>query len=170
MWTVGHGTRPAEELVDLLREAGVLTVVDVRRFPGSRRNPQFGRGPLEESLRRAGIGYVHAPDLGGRRSRVEGDDRFDCVRVAAFRSYASWMGSPEWAAALDAALELPRPCFLCAETVPWRCHRRLVADALAARGVEVVHLVSPGAPLPHRPFPGSEARDGVLYLCGARVV
>lgn len=168
-WTVGHGTRPGDELVAMLREAGVETLVDVRRFPSSRRNPQFDGGRLQTALCAAGIAYAHAPDLGGRRSDVAGEDRFACLRVAAFRSYAAWMGSAAWQQALAASLALPRPCFLCAETLPWRCHRRLIADLLAARGVEVVHLIAPGERLEPQPFAESEVREGRLYLCGALV-
>jgi uncharacterized protein (DUF488 family) len=168
-WTVGHGTRPGEELVAMLREAGVETLVDVRRFPTSRRNPQFDGARLEASLRAAGIVYAHASDLGGRRSGVEGEDRFDCLRVAAFRSYAAWMSTADWQHALAETFAQSRPCFMCAETLPWRCHRRLIADLLAARGVEVVHLLAPGETLEQQHFAEAEVRDGRLYLCGSLV-
>ena len=94
--TIGHGTRPAEELIACLREADVRTLVDVRRFPGSRRNPQFGQAALSQTLRAAGIGYRHAVELGGRLSGEPGEERFGCLRVAAFRSYAARMGTDEW--------------------------------------------------------------------------
>jgi uncharacterized protein (DUF488 family) len=169
VWTIGHGTRTLEELVATLQEAGVGTLVDVRRFPGSRRNPQFGQTMLAAELESADIAYRHAPDLGGRRSGVPGEDRFACLRVAAFRSYAAWMSSPEWQHAIATALGLANPCFMCAETLPWRCHRRLIADLLAARDVEVVHLLGPGSSLPQRPFAEAQVRDGRLYLCGELV-
>jgi uncharacterized protein (DUF488 family) len=167
--TVGHGTRPIEELVAVLEGAGVQTLVDVRRFPGSRRNPQFNGPALAESLRGAGIDYVHAVDLGGRLSGEPGEERFPCIRVAAFRSYAARMGTAEWQQALAAALEHPAPCFMCAETPWWRCHRRLIAELLTARGHEVVHLLAPGRRGPHRLYDESEVRDGRLYLCGSLV-
>jgi uncharacterized protein (DUF488 family) len=113
--------------------------------------------------------YAHAPDLGGRRSGVEGEDRFGCLRVAAFRSYAAWMSTAAWQHALAEALALSRPCFMCAETLPWRCHRRLIADLLAARGSEVVHLLAPGETLEQQHFAEAEVRDGRLYLCGSLV-
>jgi uncharacterized protein (DUF488 family) len=169
VWTIGHGTRAAEELVATLHEAGVETLVDVRRFPCSRRNPQFSQATLAADMQSAGITYVHAPDLGGRRSGVPGEDRFGCLRVPAFRSYAAWMSSSEWQQAIADALGRENPCFMCAETLPWRCHRRLVADLLAAREVEVVHLLGPGASLEQRPFAEAEVRNGRLYLCGALV-
>jgi uncharacterized protein (DUF488 family) len=170
VWTIGHGTRTSDELVATLRQAAVETVVDVRRFPGSRRNPQFNQSALANDLERVGIGYVHVPDLGGRRSGVAGEDRFTCLRVSAFRSYAAWMSTGEWQQAIARALELARPCFMCAETLPWRCHRRVIGDYLTARNVEVVHLLSPGSSVEHRPFADAEVRDGRLYLCGTFVV
>lgn len=167
--TIGHGTRPVAELVDCLREAGAETLVDVRRFPGSRRNPQFNQDALGETLRSAGIRYRHAVELGGRLSGEPGEERFPCIRVAAFRSYAARMGTGEWQAALAGALAEPAPCLMCAET-PWqRCHRRLIAELLVARGNEVVHLIRPGKRESHRLFDDSEVREGKLYLCGAEV-
>lgn len=169
IFTLGHGTRPAEELVDCLREAAVETLVDVRRFPGSRRNPQFNRDALDETLREAGITYRHAVELGGRLSGEPGEERFPCIRVAAFRSYAARMDTPEWQQALESVLAEPAPCLMCAET-PWhRCHRRLISELLVARGHEVVHLIRPGRRERHRPFDDSEIREGKLYLCGALV-
>lgn len=169
VFTVGHGTRPVDELVECLLEARVRTLVDVRRFPGSRRNPQFNQGPVAQSLRDAGIDYRHAVELGGRLSGEPGEGRFPCIRVAAFRSYAARMGTAEWQDALAAALADPVPCLMCAET-PWqRCHRRLISELLTARGHEVVHLIAPGRREAHRLFDGAEIREGRLYLCGAPV-
>jgi uncharacterized protein (DUF488 family) len=164
--TIGHGTRPAEELVSMLRNAGVQTLVDVRRFPGSRRNPQFGRAALEATLAEAGIGYRHAEELGGRLSGEPGEERFACIRVAAFRSYAARMGSERWQSALAAALAEPSPCLMCAETLWVRCHRRLIAELLVARGHDVTHLLTPGRSAAHQPWDVAEYRDGRLYLCG----
>lgn len=170
VFTVGHGTRPIDELLRILEEAGVETVVDVRRFPSSRRHPQFDRAPLAAATEGVGIRYRHAVELGGRRSSEAGEDRFGCIEVPAFRSYVARMTTQEWQAALVAALDEPPPCFLCAETLWWRCHRRLIAELLHARGHEVVHLLRPGHSELHRPWePISETRDGVLHLCGERV-
>src|SRR4051812_28707760 len=164
--TVGHGRRPVEELVAVLRDAQAETLVDVRRLPASRRNPQFNQRPLAEALDDAGIRYVHAVELGGLRSDEPGEDRFPCVRVPAFRAYAARMGRPEWQDALTAALAEPTPVLMCAET-PWqRCHRRFIADVLTARGHEVVHLIRSGESEPHRLPAYAEARDGTLYICG----
>jgi len=169
LFTIGHGTRSATELVACLEEAGVRTLVDVRRFPGSRRNPQFGHEALAETLREAGIVYRHAEELGGRRGGEPGEERFGCLRVGAFRSYAARMGNEEWQQALAAALSEPAPCLMCAETLWTRCHRRLISELLVARGHEVVHLLRPGRRETHKLYDQSELRDGRLYLCGSLV-
>ena len=168
-YTVGHGTRPLAELLEVLTEVGAQTLVDVRRFPGSRRNPQFNQGPLGDALETAGIAYRHAVELGGRRSGEPGEERFSCIRTPAFRSYAARMGRPEWQAALAAALAEPAPCFMCAET-PWqKCHRRFIAELLVARGHTVVHLLAPRKRDHHRLSDDAEVRAGRLFLCGADV-
>jgi uncharacterized protein (DUF488 family) len=168
-FTIGHGTRPAEELVACLQESGIRTLVDVRRFPSSRRNPQFNQKALAEVLAEAKIGYRHALELGGRRSDEPGEERFACIGVGAFRSYAARMGTPEWQNALAAALAEPAPCFMCAETPWWRCHRRLIAEQLAARGHDVFHILGPSRVESHRTWDIAEYREGRLYLCGAEV-
>jgi uncharacterized protein (DUF488 family) len=170
LFTVGHGTRPIEELVDTLTYARVATLVDVRRFPSSRRHPQFDRDALATALGDAGIDYRHEVELGGRRSGEAGEERFSCIATPAFRSYAARMTSAAWLGAFERVLAAPTPCVMCAETPWWRCHRRLIAELLHARGHEVVHLLAPARAQPHRPWDVAEVRDGVLYLCGQRVV
>jgi uncharacterized protein (DUF488 family) len=170
VFTVGHGVRPLEELVETLAGANVKTLVDVRRFPGSRRNPQFNQGSLRDALEAAGIAYRHALELGGRRSGEPGEDRFACIRVPAFRSYAARMATPEWQEALARSLAEPAPCFLCAETAWQRCHRRFIAELLTAQGHRVIHLIGPGRREPHRLYDESEIREGRLFLCGSPVV
>jgi uncharacterized protein (DUF488 family) len=168
-FTIGHGTRAAEELVACLQQAGAETLVDVRRFPSSRRNPQFNQAAIAETLDAAGIAYRHAEELGGRRSHEPGEERFACIRVDAFRSYAARMRTEAWQRALDAALSEPAPCFMCAET-PWqRCHRRLISELLTARGHDVVHLLRPSESERHRLYDESDVRAGRLYLCGELV-
>ena len=169
VFTIGHGTRPVGELVECLLAADVRTLVDVRRFPGSRRNPHFNQLALQASLEAAGLSYVHAEELGGRRSGEAGEEQFACLRVAAFRSYAARMGGQQWQEAPGGALAEAAPCFMCAET-PWqRCHRRLIAELLVVRGHDVVHLIRPGERQPHRMYDEVEVRDGRLYL-GGRLV
>ncbi|MGH3403400.1 MAG: DUF488 family protein [Streptosporangiaceae bacterium] len=169
VWTIGHGTRPAEELLSVVREAGACTLVDVRRFPGSRHNPQFNEPALKAALEEGGIAYRHAVELGGRLHGEPGESDFSCLRVAAFRSYAARMGTDRWQAALAAATAESAPCFMCSETLWWRCHRRLIAEVLHARGEHVVHLLGPGQRQEHKPLPEAEARDNRLYLCGTLV-
>jgi uncharacterized protein (DUF488 family) len=169
VFTIGHGTRPIEELIACLEEAGVLTLVDVRRFPGSRRNPQFGQERLAASLEEGGIAYRHAEELGGRLSGEPGEERFGCIRVGAFRSYAARMGTAGWQAALAEALAEPTPCFMCAETLWTKCHRRLIAELLTARGHRVIHLLAPGRREPHKPWDEAEYREGKLFVCGVLV-
>lgn len=152
----------------MLERARVETLVDVRRYPGSRRNPQYNRGALEAALARAGIAYSHAEALGGRLSGEPGEERFACIREPAFRSYAARMGTLEWQQALASALAEPAPCLMCAETSWTKCHRRFIAELLVARGHAVRHL-SPEGGEPHRLSDQAEVRDGRLYLCGELV-
>jgi uncharacterized protein (DUF488 family) len=164
VWTIGHGTRPIEEFLSLLSEADVRALADVRTVPGSRRHPQFGQASLAEALGSAGIDYVHLPGLGGRREpRMDSVHR--ALRVAAFRGYADHMDSPEFAADYGRlqtlASETPT-AFMCAETVWWRCHRRLIADRLTADGWAVSHLVSPGKNQPHALWDVARIQDGHL--------
>ena len=166
VFTVGHGVRPAAELVETVREAGRETLVDVRRHPSSRRNPQFDQAALRAVLAERGIEYRHAPELGGLRSNEPGEEAFACVRIPAFRSYAARMRREEWQAALATELAQPAPVFMCSESSWERCHRRLISDFLAARGHEVVHLLGPGQRDCHRLYHGCEARDERLYICG----
>jgi uncharacterized protein (DUF488 family) len=146
LFTIGHSTRAIGELLALLAEHGIETLVDVRRFPASRRHPQFSREALAASLAAAGIAYLHEPDLGGRR-QPRPDSPNTAWRVAAFRGYADYMASEPFAAALERLLRSAarsRTAMMCAEAVPWRCHRRLIADAATAAGAEVLHVLGPG--------------------------
>lgn len=149
--TIGHGTRPVEELVALLRAHDAAQLVDVRAIPRSRRNPQFGRETLAASLATAGVAYVHMSGLGGLRKARAGSVNLGW-RNAAFRGYADYMGTDEFERSLEALVELARrqsTAIMCAETVPWRCHRSLIADALTARGIAVLHILTAGRAEPH---------------------
>lgn len=146
VYTVGHSTRELEELVGLLEEAGVDQLVDVRRYPTSRRFPHFRKEHLERALPEAGIAYRHEEAMGGRRSLGE-DSPNGWWRSRGFRAYADHLGSDEFLTAfarLEAYAAERTPAVMCAEIVPWRCHRQLIADLLVARGHEVVHLIEPG--------------------------
>jgi uncharacterized protein (DUF488 family) len=152
VYTVGHSTLELDAFLDLLRAHGIEGVADVRRYPASRRHPHFGREALAASLARAGMRYTWLPGLGGRRH-----GRRDSPHVAwtnpSFRAYADHLETPEFAAALGELRELASrspTAVLCAEAVPWRCHRQLIADALVVRGIEVRHVVGRAAPAAHR--------------------
>jgi uncharacterized protein (DUF488 family) len=157
--TVGHSTRPLAELVDILRAAGVQVLVDVRRYPVSRRHPQFGRERLEAGLHAAGIAYRHEADLGGHREPRE-DSPNTAWREPAFRGYADHMATPEFAAALERLMALEQTAVLCAEGQPTRCHRQLLADALVCRGVRVRHLIAPGQAEDHRIHARARCAEG----------
>lgn len=166
VFTIGHSTRPIADLLALLAEHGVRTLVDVRRFPGSRRHPQYSRDALAASLAEAGIQYVHEPGLGGRRA-ARPDSPHTAWRVEAFRGYADYMETPEFQAALERLIrraEGETVAILCAEAVPWRCHRRLISDALVARGVQVMHILSPGRADPHELDPNARLLPGGRLL------
>jgi uncharacterized protein (DUF488 family) len=158
--TIGHSTRTTEELVELLREGSVDLVADVRRFPRSRTNPQFNAEALGPALQKAGIGYRHLAALGGRRGSVNAKvpSRNTLWREAAFRAYSDYAETDEFRAGFEALLGLAREhevAIMCAEAVWWRCHRRIVADYLLARGVEVRHILGPGKIEPAKLTPGA---------------
>jgi uncharacterized protein (DUF488 family) len=142
-----------DELVGALRAHEVTRLVDVRSFPGSHRNPQFGRQELERSLPANGITYLWMKDLGGRR-RSRPDSPHTAWHVEGFRAYADYMDTPAFAAALDELLRLAREAptaYMCAERLWWQCHRRLISDALTVRGIEVFHILDAQKSERHRP-------------------
>jgi uncharacterized protein (DUF488 family) len=151
VFTLGHSTRPIDEFIGLLKSYGIELLIDIRTVPGSRRNPQFGQKSLEQSLSDAGIGYLHMKSLGGLRRTTEHSINLGW-RNASFRGFADYMQTAEFSAAVDELVELAarrRVAIMCAEAVPWRCHRSLVGDALLVRGVEVVDVLSETSSKPH---------------------
>lgn len=144
---MGHGTRSADELADLLRERGIVGVIDVRRFPGSRRHPHFGRDEMERWLPKNELSYEWWGDeLGGRRN-ADPATRHSALRVAAFRGYADHMDTELFRGSLSTLMERAEDAplaVMCAETLWWRCHRRMIADALLAQGCEMLHVIGPG--------------------------
>jgi uncharacterized protein (DUF488 family) len=171
--TFGHGTATEDEIVALLRGAGVASVVDVRRFPGSRAHPHVARDELARWLPDAGVAYRWEPRLGGRRARsAEAGERDAWWQVAAFRAYAAHTRTAEFAAALDelvAEARARRTAVLCSESLWWRCHRRIVADAVVLLGgLAVAHLGHDGRLVPHVPSAGARvAPDGLEYPADA---
>jgi uncharacterized protein (DUF488 family) len=143
IWTVGHSTRELEELLGLLAKFRIEALADVRSFPGSRRHPQYGKDALAASLGERAIEYAWLPALGGRR-RASPNSPNTAWRNAAFRGYADYMGTAEFAQGLQQLLGLAnraRTVIMCAEALWWRCHRSMIADALCVRGIEVVHIM-----------------------------
>lgn len=151
IFTIGHSTRPIAEFIDLLTAHGVQRVIDVRTIPQSRHNPQFGRELFSASLLEAGIHYTHMPGLGGLR-RPRKDSTNTGWRNANFRGYADYMETSEFEEHLNRCIQLAaqeRVALMCAEAVPWRCHRSLIADALVARGIDVREIASTAVARPH---------------------
>ena len=149
--TIGHSTRPLEEFLELLKTHGVTELIDVRTVPRSRHNPQFNKESLPDALQSAGLSYRHMPGLGGLR-RPRPDSPNGAWRNLSFRGYADYMQTPEFAENLDELMteaRRKRVAIMCAEAVPWRCHRSLIADALAVRGFEVEHIMSATRTDPH---------------------
>lgn len=142
--TIGHSTHTLEEFVCLLQAHGSTCVVDVRTVPRSRHNPQFNKASLSGSLKKVGVGYIHAPGLGGLR-HAKRDSPNMGWRNASFRGYADYMQTPEFAQSLEELILLAnqeRIVLMCAEAVPWRCHRSLIADALLVRGIRTEDIMS----------------------------
>lgn len=152
IFTIGHGNRAIGEFVALLRAAAVECLVDIRAYPASRRHPQFAREALESTLAGAGIRYLwEGQALGGRR-KLEKNSLHLALKNAGFRAYAGHMETETFRQGLDRLVEAgrgQRSAILCAERLPWQCHRNLVADSLVARGIPVLHLVGPGQSMEH---------------------
>jgi uncharacterized protein (DUF488 family) len=159
IYTIGHSTRPLDEFISMLQAHSISRLIDVRTVPRSARNPQFNRESLPEDLAKARIQYEHLPALGGLRK-----PRPDSVNTGwkneSFRGYADYMQTPEFVRALERLIGEARieeaeqandahVCIMCAEAVPWRCHRSLVSDALLARGIRAMHIMSAKAAQPH---------------------
>lgn len=147
VWTVGHSNRLLGNFIELLAGERVEAVADVRRFPGSRHSPHFGSDPLGAALRAVDIEYRHFGGLGGRRTKRAEVSTNSAWRVEAFNAYADYMTSGEFIDAFSVLLELAqrqRTAIMCAEALPWRCHRRLIADQFIARGWQVWDIIGPG--------------------------
>jgi uncharacterized protein (DUF488 family) len=167
LFTVGHSTRSLDELVGVLSDAQVAELIDVRSVPRSRRHPQFNADSLSEAMPGWDIAYTHARALGGFRKPVPGSPNAGWEHEG-FRGYADYMATPEFRAALGALQERGRgrrACVMCAEAQWWRCHRRLIADALLIRGWRVLHLGLGREPVPHEltPFAVRGPDDQLTY-------
>jgi uncharacterized protein (DUF488 family) len=170
--TVGHSTRPVSDFIALLRAHGIRQLVDVRTIPRSRHNPQFAHEQLQASLCQAGIHYLHMPALGGLR-HARRDSINTAWRNASFRGYADYMQTPEFDEALEELIRLAkqRPtAIMCAEAVPWRCHRSLIADALLVRGINAEEIASQSTARPHSLTPWASVNGNrITYPAEAAV-
>jgi uncharacterized protein (DUF488 family) len=161
VYTIGHSTRPIADFIALLKAHEIQLLIDVRTVPRSRHNPQFNRETLPDSLHAAAIEYQHMPELGGLRHARKNSTNV-AWRNLSFRGFADYMETPEFEQGLTKLIELSltRPtAIMCAEAVPWRCHRSLIADALVARGVEVLEISSTTRTQPHKMTPFAK-REG----------
>ena len=171
--TIGHATRPLEDLLGTLRSHSIQTLVDIRAFPRSRRLPQFNRESLEKSLPDAAIRYFWMPALGGYRKKIRDDSPNIALRNATFRNYADYMLTAEFESALAdviALAENSHTAYMCAERVYFRCHRMLVSDWLVAHGHEVLHIDGSGPGKPHRLTKEARIVDGELIYRGDRLL
>ncbi|HXT09244.1 MAG TPA: DUF488 domain-containing protein [Roseiarcus sp.] len=172
--TIGHSTRDLDEFLEMLREAQVDLLIDVRSFPRSRANPAFNIDRLPDSLAQMRIGYRHCPALGGRRGKQSGiDENLNALwRVRSFHNYADYALGDEFAAAFAELVRIGRDqrlALMCAEAVWWRCHRRIIADHLLLNGHPVDHLMAPGHVESATPTPGARktANGKVIYPAAA---
>jgi len=168
IWTIGHSTRPIEELIEALRSFEIDVLADVRSFPGSRRYPHFNKEQLKASLAAGGIEYQHFPELGGRR-RVQPDSNNMAWQNETFRGYADHMDTEEFRGGMARLLDvarLRRTAIMCAEAVWWRCHRSLISDYLKAKDVEVTHIMAPGKSQAHPYTSAARIVNGELSYRG----
>jgi uncharacterized protein (DUF488 family) len=167
IWTIGHSNQTIERFLELLTASSIAAVADVRRFPGSRRHPQFSQANLQTSLAAADIEYHHFPALGGRRTRRADNSVNTAWRVEAFAAYADYMQTDEFRRALKDLEGLARrhpAAIMCAEALPWRCHRRLIADALISHDWRVLDIYGAGTVKPHELTEFARITDGgVIY-------
>ncbi|CAI9086298.1 DUF488 domain-containing protein [Methylacidiphilum fumariolicum] len=162
--SIGHGTKSLEELISMLKEANVEALIDVRSIPRSRHNPQFNKETIAEALSKESILYIHLPEAGGLRHPKK-DSPNKGWKNESFRGFADYMATANFAAALDKIIEIGKEksaALMCAETLPWRCHRSLIADALLLRGVEVVHILPKGKEIKHQLTPWSQIKNGIV--------
>jgi uncharacterized protein (DUF488 family) len=165
IFTVGHSTRPIEDFTALLEAHEIQLLVDVRTVPRSRHNPQFNRDTLPASLQRAHIDYLHMPELGGLR-HARKDSTNTAWRNLSFRGFADYMETPEFEKGLAQLIDearTRRTAIMCAEAVPWRCHRSLIADALVARGLEVFEISSLTRVQQHKMTPFVKIEDTKVH-------
>jgi len=162
--SIGHGTKSLKELISMLKEANVEALIDVRSIPRSSHNPQFNKETIAEALTKEGILYIHLPEAGGLRHPKK-DSPNKGWKNESFRGFADYMATANFLASLDQIIEIGKEksaALMCAETLPWRCHRFLIADALMLRGIEVVHILSKGKEKKHLLTPWCQIKNGIV--------
>jgi uncharacterized protein (DUF488 family) len=173
LYTIGHSTRTADELIDALKAHSIETLLDIRSFPMSRRLPHFNREALEKSLAENDIRYAWMKELGGRRKKILAESPNIALRNDSFRNYADYMLSPEFqkaVAELIALAETSRTAYMCAERVYFRCHRMLVSDWLVAHGHTVLHIDGTGPTKPHKLMAEARLIDDQVIYCGGMLI
>jgi uncharacterized protein (DUF488 family) len=168
IWTIGHSTHPFDEFVDMLKSFDIHLLVDIRRFPGSKRYPHFNKDALGKFLPNHNIEYRHLEDLGGRR-KVKADSRNTAWRLPAFRGYADYMETDEFKKAIAKLEKMAlkqRTVIMCSEAVWWSCHRSLVSDYLKVNGWKVIHIMAVGKSTEHPFTSAAHVVDGELSYRG----
>ena len=144
IYTIGHSNRTIGEFIGILKRFKISVLFDVRRFPTSRKYPQYTKENLQKTLQKEGIRYFWMKDMGGYRGRVKGAEKYRCFRAEGYRNYAAWMQTPTWRKAFKKLVNIAikaTSVVMCAERIPWRCHRKLISDALLAEGFKVIHII-----------------------------
>jgi uncharacterized protein (DUF488 family) len=169
VFTIGHSTRPISEFIELLKVFGISELIDVRTIPKSRHNPQYNSEELQKSLKAQGIDYLHMPGLGGLR-HTKKDSQNTAWKNASFRGFADYMQTEEFSISLSELIEIARKkrtiAIMCAEAVPWRCHRSLIGDALLVRGIEVQDITGRHSVHPHTLTPWAKVEGGKITYPG----
>jgi uncharacterized protein (DUF488 family) len=171
-FTIGHSTRTFDELAEVLGAHSIVTLVDIRSFPMSRRLPHFNRESLEKTLPEVGIRYIWMKELGGRRKKIRDDSPNIALRSPSFRNYADYMLTREFQRSIAQLIDVSgqsRTAYMCAERVYFRCHRMLVSDWLTAHGHQVFHIDGTGPAKPHKLLPEARVIDGELIYRGDRL-
>ncbi len=169
VFTIGHSSHPLGTFIWLLRKHGVELLVDIRRFPGSKRHPQFSRENLSSSLMEEDIEYLWLEALGGRREKAHGPSSNQGLTDQGFRNYADYMATDGFRQGVETLMEIAvrhRPAIMCAEAMFWQCHRRLLSDYLTANGVKVQHIFPSGEAKPHEMTPGAKVIEGTVTYPG----
>jgi len=153
IYTLGHSNRSIEEFLGIITKYGIRVVFDVRRFPSSRKFPHFNRENLEHTLRRRGVEYYWMENLGGYRGYVKGANKYKCFRAQGYRNYVAWMETNTWRIDFQRLVKVASKAIsavMCSERIPWRCHRKLIADALLVEGFKVIHIIDADRIVEHK--------------------